>query len=144
MLEGKRAKWYHQRHELFSTPFIDRLDLPEDDKLLLKLIVAGHHKDFSFLFDHIQHGYKTSEDIFSLTEDGKLDWEEETRKIDDQFIQWFLKGYDISLKPSPLALPMQMIKDYTRKPVNTSSINFRELLFAAGALKQCDHLAFSE
>ena len=67
MLEGKRANWYHQRHELFSTPFIDRLDLTEEDKMLLKLIVAGHHKDFSFLFDHIQHGYKTGEDIFSLT-----------------------------------------------------------------------------
>lgn len=141
MLEGMRANWYHQRHELFSTPFIDRLDLPEEDKLLLKLIVAGHHKDFSFLFDHIQHGYKTGEDFFSLTEDGKLDWEEETLKIDDQFIQSFLKEHHISLKSSPLALPMQLVKDYTRKPVNTSSINFRELLLAAGALKQCDHLA---
>ena len=141
MLEGKQANWYHQRHELFSTPFIDRLDLPEEDKLLLKLIVAGHHKDFSFLFDHIQHGYKTGEDIFSLTEDGKLDWEEETRKMDDRFIQSFLKEHRISLKPSPLALPMQLVKDYTRKPVNTTSINFRELLLAAGALKQCDHSA---
>ena len=141
MLEGNSRYWFQQRHELFSTPFIDRLDLPEEDKLLLKLIVAGHHKDFSFLIDHIQHGYKTGEDIFSLTEDGKLDWEEETRKIDNQFIQSFLKEYHVSLKPSPLALPMQLIKDYTRKPVNTTSINFRELLLAAGALKQCDHLA---
>lgn len=141
MLEGKRANWYHQRHELFSTPFIDRLDLPEEDKLLLKLIVAGHHKDFSFLFDHIQHGYKTDEDIFSLTEDGKLVWEEEIRKIDDRFIQSFLKEYHVSLKPSPLALPMQLVKDYTRKPVNTTNVNFRELLLAAGALKHCDHLA---
>lgn len=141
MLEGNPKNWYHQRHELFSTPFIDRLNLPEGDKLLIKLIVAGHHKDFSFLFDHIQHGYKTGEDIFSLTEDGKLDWEEETRKIDDRFIQSFLKEYQVSLKASPLALPMQLVKDYTRKPVNTTSINFRELLLAAGALKQCDHLA---
>jgi CRISPR-associated endonuclease/helicase Cas3 len=141
MLEGKWANWYHQRHELFSTPFIDRLELPEEDKLLVKLIVAGHHKDFSFLFDHIQHGYKTGEDIFSLTEDGKLDWEEETLKIDDRFIQSFLKEHSISLKPSPMTLPMQLVKDYTRKPVNTTSINFRELLLSAGALKQCDHLA---
>ncbi len=141
MLNGNSRDWYHQRHELFSTPFIDLLDLPEEDKLLLKLIVAGHHKDFSFLFDHIQHGYKTGEDIFSLTEDGKLDWEEEMREIDDRFIQSFLKEYHVSLKPSPLVLPMQLVKDYTRKPVNTTSINFRELLLAAGALKQCDHLA---
>ncbi len=141
MLNGNSRDWYHQRHELFSAPFVDRLDLPEEDKLIVKLIVAGHHKDFSFLFDHIQHGYKTGEDIFSLTEDGKLDWEEETRKIDDRFIQSFLNEYEVSLKPSPLVLPMQLVKDYARKPINTSSINFRELLLAAGALKQCDHLA---
>jgi len=141
MLEGNPRYWYHQRHELFSTPFIDRLDLPEKNRLLLKLIVAGHHKDFSFLFEHIQHGYKSGEDIFSLTEDGKLDWDEETQKIDDLFIQSFLKEYHISLNPSPLALPMQLVKDYTRKPVNTANVNFRELLLAAGALKQCDHLA---
>lgn len=141
MLEGNPRYWYHQRHELFSTPFIDRLDLPEEDKLIVKLIVAGHHKDFSFLIDHIQHGYKTGEDFFSLTEDGKLNWEEETQKIDDRFVQSFLKEYHISLHPSPFALPMQLVKDYTRKPANTTSINFRELLLAAGALKQCDHSA---
>jgi CRISPR-associated endonuclease/helicase Cas3 len=141
MLLGQQTRWYCQRHELFSTPFIDHTDLPEKDKMLLKLIVAGHHKDFSFLFDHIQKGYKTSEDIFSLTEDGKLDWEEETRKIDDRFIQLFLKEYHVSLTPSPLVLPMQLVKDYTREPANTTSINFRELLLAAGALKQCDHSA---
>lgn len=141
MLLGNSKDWYHQRHELFSTPFVDRLDFPEEDKLLVKLIVAGHHKDFSFLFDHIQHGYKTGEDVFSLTEDGKLDWEEQTRKINDQFILSFLEEYDVSLKPSSLALPMQLVKDYAQKPVNASNINFRELLLAAGALKQCDHLA---
>ncbi|OJU50688.1 MAG: hypothetical protein BGN96_08420 [Bacteroidales bacterium 45-6] len=141
MLKGNSRHWYHQRHELFSTPFIDLLDLPEEDKLLLKLIVAGHHKDFSFLFEHIQHGYKTGEDFLSFNENGKLDWEEETQKIDDRFIQSFLKEYQVSLKPSLLALPIQIVKDYTRKPANTTSINFRELLLAAGALKQCDHSA---
>lgn len=141
MLEGKRAKWYHQRHELFSTPFIDRLDLPEEDKLLLKLIVAGHHKDFNFLFDHIQKGYKTCEDILSFGEDGKLDWDEETQKLNDGFILLFLKEYNVSLKSCPLTLPIQLVKDYARKPVNSTNINFRELLLAAGALKQCDHSA---
>jgi len=141
MLEGKRANWYHQRHELFSTPFIDQLDLPKEDKQLLKLIVVGHHKDFSFLFDHIQKGYKTGEDIFSLTEEGKLDWEEEIRKIDERFIVSFLKGYNVVLRPNTLTLPVQLIKEYTSKPVNSTNIDFCDLLLAAGALKQCDHLA---
>ncbi|WP_321331274.1 CRISPR-associated helicase Cas3' [uncultured Bacteroides sp.] len=141
MLLGKQKNWYHQRHELFSVPFVEQLDLPEEDKLLLKLIIAGHHKDFIFLFNHIQKGYKTGEDLLSLGEDGKLDWDEETKKLNDRFIQSFLKGYHVSLKSSPLVLPIQLIKDYTRNPVNSTNINFKELLLAAGALKQCDHSA---
>lgn len=141
ILSGKRANWYHQRHELFSVPLIEQLDLPEADKMFLKLIVAGHHKDFNFLFDHIQHGYKTGEDLFSFGEDGKLEWDEETQKLNHEFIRSFLKEYNVSLKPRPLDLPIQLIKDYTRSPINSGNINFRELLLAAGALKQCDHSA---
>ena len=133
MIEGNPRDWYHQRHELFSTPFIDLLDLPDEDKLLLKLIVVGHHKDFNFLFAHIQHGYKTGDDIFSITEDGKLDWEKETQKIDYRFIQSFLKEYNISLKLSSLAMPIQLVKDYSRNPVNTKNVNFKELILAAGS-----------
>lgn len=141
LLAGRRANWYHQRHELFSVPFIDQLDLPEGDKLLLKLIVAGHHKDFNFLFDHIQHGYKTGEDMFSFGEDGKLDWDKETLKLNDRFIQSLLKGYNVPLKPGSLTLPVQMVKDYSRNPINSKKMNFQEVLLAAGALKQCDHSA---
>ncbi|MDD4603956.1 MAG: CRISPR-associated helicase Cas3' [Bacteroidales bacterium] len=141
MLLGKRTNWYHQRHELFSVPFVEQMDLPEEDKLLLKLIVAGHHKDFFFLFDHIQKGYKTGEDFLSLGEDGKLDWDEETQKLNHKFIWSFLKEYNVSLNPSSLALPMQLVKEYTRNPINSGNINFQELLLAAGALKLCDHSA---
>ncbi len=141
MLKGKRANWYHQRHELFSTPFIDFLDLLEEDKLLLKLIVAGHHKDFSFLFDHIQHSYKTGEDLFSFGEDGKLSWEKEIQKLNYQYISTFLKEYDVFFGIHSLPLPFELIKNYSLKPVNAAHLNFQELLLTAGALKQCDHSA---
>ena len=141
MLSGKRANWYHQRHELFSIPFIDQMDLSEEDNFLLKLIVAGHHKDFNFLFDHIQHGYKTGEDLFSFGEDGKLDWDEETRKLNHIFIKRFLRDYGVSLDSHSLKAPFDEIKEYARKPVNTANVNFQKLLLAAGALKQCDHSA---
>ncbi|MCF8458179.1 MAG: CRISPR-associated helicase Cas3' [Bacteroidales bacterium] len=141
VLKGNPRDWYHQRHELFSAPFVDHLDLPIEDKLLIKLIVAGHHKDFNFLFDHIQHGYKTGEDLFSFGEDGKLDWDEETEKLNFKFIKTFLKDYSISMDSNLLNPPFVEIKEYAHKPVNTSNINFQELLLAAGALKQCDHSA---
>ncbi|MCK9435761.1 MAG: CRISPR-associated helicase Cas3' [Synergistaceae bacterium] len=144
MLSGKHANWYHQRHELFSVSLVEQLDLPEDDKLLLKLIVVGHHKDFYFLFDHIQHSYKTGKDMFSFGEDGKLDWDEETQKLNYQFIRSFLKEYNVLFNTSSLILPIQLVKNYARNPVNTTSNIFRDLLLAAGALKQCDHSASAD
>jgi len=141
MLLGKRANWYHQRHELFSVPFINQLDSSEKDKLLLKLIVAGHHKDFNFLFDFIQHSYKNGEDIFSFSEVGKLEWNEEIEKLNVDYIKSFLMDYGILLTSNSLIPPFVEIKEYSRKPVNTASINFQELLLAAGTLKQCDHSA---
>lgn len=141
ILSGKRANWYHQRHELFSVPFINQQDLSEEDKLLLKLIVAGHHKDFNFLFDFIQCSYMSGEDMFSFSEDGKLEWDEETGKLNAGFIKSFLKDYGVSLSSTSLTPPFTEIKEYSRKPVNTANINFQDLLLAAGALKQCDHSA---
>ncbi|MCK9269423.1 MAG: CRISPR-associated helicase Cas3' [Bacteroidales bacterium] len=141
LLSGKRANWYHQRHELFSVPLIDCLDFSIEDKLLLKLIVAGHHKDFNYLSDHIQHGYKTGEDLFSFSEDGKLEWDEEFKKLNHKFIKSLLKDYGILLNSRSLHSPFAEIKEYSNIPVNAKNINFQELLMAAGALKQCDHLA---
>lgn len=141
MLSGKQSDWYRQRHELFSVPFINQLELSETDKWLIKLIVAGHHKDFETLFKNINESYKTGEDIFSFGEDGKLDWEEETGKLDYQFAQSFLKEYDVSINSGKLPLPNAEVKEYIRNQVNSSNGSFQELLLAAGALKQCDHLA---
>jgi CRISPR-associated endonuclease/helicase Cas3 len=141
ILIGKKTNWFHQRHELFSVLFINQLNLPEHDKLFLKLIVAGHHKDFNFLFDFIQHSYKTGEDIFSFSEEGKLEWKEEFQKLDWQFINSFLNDYEITLPENSVSDPFDMIKEYSRKPVNSSNPIFQELLLLAGALKQCDHMA---
>lgn len=141
MLLGKRANWYYQRHELFSVPFINQLVLSQEDKLFIKLIVAGHHKDINFLFNFIQHFYKTGDDLFSFSEDGKLEWDEEAGKLNAGFIKSFLNDYGVLLNSSILVPPFAEIKAYSRKPVNTANINFQELLLGAGALKQCDHSA---
>lgn len=141
MLSGYHSNWYHQRHELFSALFVDQIELPEKDKFLLKLIVTGHHKDFNFLFDHIQHYYKTGVDLFSFGEEGKLDWDEETEKLNHEFVVEFLKEYGITLHANKFKLPYSEIKEYAQKPVNTTASFFQDLLLAAGALKHCDHLA---
>ena len=141
ILRDKPNKWYRQRHELFSVPFIDQLYLPEEDKLTLKLIVAGHHKDINFLYNFIQCSYKTGGDLFSFSEDGKLEWDEEEEKLNHEFIKVFISDYGISLDSNKLKPPFVEVNEYARKRVNTYSVNFQELLLAAGALKQCDHSA---
>ncbi|MEI6898481.1 MAG: CRISPR-associated helicase Cas3' [Bacteroidota bacterium] len=141
ILIRKHGNWYHQRHELFSVPFINQMVLPEEDILLLKLIVAGHHKDFNFLFDFIQHSYKSGTDMLSFTEDGKLDWDEETGKLNAAFIKSFLNDYGISLSSTTLIPPFSEIKEYCKEPFNTANVYFQELMLASGALKHCDHSA---
>lgn len=141
ILYGKRANWYQQRHELFSIPFIDNLTVPAEDKLLIKFIVAGHHKDFKFLCNFIENSYKTGDDFFTFSEDGKLEWNEEVEKLNITYINSILKNHEVPLNCSELKLPFSEIKEYSQKPVNALNINFRELFMAAGALKQCDHSA---
>ncbi len=141
ILLGKRAAWYHQRHELFSVPFIDKLLLDENDKLLLELVVAGHHKDFKSLLDFIQGSYKNGSDLFSFSEDGKLEWIEELSKLDLEFVRSFLNNYKIQIEPKPLTDSIIDLKKYLRDPANTYSSDFLKLLLLVGALKQCDHSA---
>ncbi|MBP8945834.1 MAG: CRISPR-associated endonuclease Cas3'', partial [Paludibacteraceae bacterium] len=141
MLNGKCAEWYHQRHELFSVPFIDMLNLKNDDKWLLKMIIAGHHKDFKSLYNLILHNYKSEEDFFSFGQDGKLDWDQEVEKINIPYIQSLLEMFEISIKLNKLTLPVELLKKYSRNPINSSNPYFNELVLAAGALKQCDHSA---
>lgn len=141
ILEGKTAEWYHQRHELFSVPFIDMLNLKNDDKWLLKMIIAGHHKDFKSLYDLILHNYKSEEDFFSFGQDGKLDWDQEVEKLNIPYIQSLLEIFEISIKLDRFILPVKLIKKYNSNPINSGNTNFKELVLAAGALKQCDHSA---
>lgn len=141
MLRGKHSDWYRQRHELFSAPFIDMLDLSEKDILSVMLIVIGHHKDFNYLYGFIQNSYKNGKDSFSFGEDGKLDWDEEIKKLNLEALQSILKGYQIPFKHIPLSMPRETIKKYSLSPIHSNDPDFIELLLASGALKQCDHLA---
>ena len=107
----------------------------------MKLIIAGHHKDFNFLSNHIQQSYNSNDDIFSFSEEGKLEWDEEFRKLNWQFAESLLNEYDITFQKNSLSNPFNVINEYSKKPFNSSNSKFQELLLLSGALKQCDHMA---
>ena len=51
--------WNLQRHESYSIPFLDKLDIPKREKLLVQRAILGHHKTFSSLLEKL----KSAEDI---------------------------------------------------------------------------------
>ncbi|MFQ5753275.1 MAG: CRISPR-associated helicase Cas3', partial [bacterium] len=51
--------WNHQRHEIYSVPFVDKLALTEEENLLIKRAILGHHKDFANLVKR----YKSNEEL---------------------------------------------------------------------------------
>lgn len=59
LLKKKRNCWNNQRHELYSIPFVDKLNINDSEKNLIKKIVLAHHKDFKTLAKK----YKSKEDL---------------------------------------------------------------------------------
>lgn len=145
MLRGEKNKWMKQRHELYSIPYIENSQLPKEQKEYVKLVVAGHHKNFDELFSFIEHSYQTDEkDSFTLEliEDGRISFETECkRNIDLDYVQQLLKQHDIVLKEFKPELPRLLLLQYKRNPISLSSPDYLNLLLLAGGFKQCDHLS---
>ena len=49
VLKKKPNHWCRQRHEIYSVPFVDKLNLAGDEKRLVKKMILAHHKDFETL-----------------------------------------------------------------------------------------------
>ena len=59
VLSGKPNFWNFQRHEIYSAPFVEKLDLPVHERLLITCAVLAHHRDFATLAGLI----KSKEDL---------------------------------------------------------------------------------
>jgi CRISPR-associated endonuclease/helicase Cas3 len=146
LLEGKKDnQWNGQRHELFSIPFINGLNVETDVKQLLKLIVAGHHRDFETLHHkYISRSYSNgTADEFG--EDGLLNFEMEFEKLNVKEVKQLLKNsYQINLGEFKVLSPHKLVLFYLRKfndgKASIKSEEYFKILLLFGALKHCDHL----
>ncbi len=60
VLKGiKPNYWNNQRHEIYSIPFIDKIEISETEKILLQRTIIGHHKTFFELLEK----WKADEDL---------------------------------------------------------------------------------
>ncbi|MEN6619257.1 MAG: CRISPR-associated helicase Cas3' [Rikenellaceae bacterium] len=145
MLRGERHTWMKQRHELYSIPFIDGLSIDDPDKEIIKLVVAGHHKNYNELFSLIEHSYKQTDGndfLLELEEDSKLSFEREFKQyINTNYIGLLLNEYNLKINKIQPELSRKFILDYKRNPIKLNQENYFNLLLMIGGFKQCDHLS---
>lgn len=144
LLRKEKHRWLYQRHELFSIPFIDALNINDSDKKIIKLVVAGHHKDFEELFGFIEHAYKQKiKNAFLLSvDDTLLSFEDEFRdNLNSIWINKLLQNYNLSIGRIDPTLPRDLILDYKLHSIKLRDDTFMQTLLLAGGFKQCDHLS---
>jgi CRISPR-associated endonuclease/helicase Cas3 len=142
LLLGQKHEWKHQRHELFSLPFVQSLS--DQEKELIYFIIAGHHKDFETLIRNLEsYG---SEDYFELDLKGTeeictFEKEFENHVSVDKVLN-LLKIYKYNLEVPIIHNPKKKLQQFIKKKFVNKNEQLN-LLLLSGAFKQCDHLASS-
>jgi CRISPR-associated endonuclease/helicase Cas3 len=143
ILLDKPHKWRQQRHELFSLPFVESLNIAEKD--LIFYIVAGHHKDFETLIRNLEN-YGSNDDTFGLEVAGAEDiitFEHEfENNISVDEVQHLIKDYGFEPNAPIIQNPKNKLYRFIKKPFDDKREQIK-LIMLAGAFKQCDHLASS-
>lgn len=126
--------WNRQRHELLSMPYVQALQgFPDDEKLLIERVVAGHHKTFDKLgYNFIPDAYDNGEfptEFAKVAHEGALDIIEKVGE--GQYTLGDIKAIS----------PKNFVLDYIDECKDEDVQNPHDLLMLVGAFKHCDHLA---
>lgn len=142
LLFGIKNDWRHQRHELFSLPYIQSLS--DEEKDIIYLVVAGHHKDFETLIN-ILDSYSLDDDCdyYGLDLGGieKINsFEEEfENNIPHSKVVELLMNFGYNVKYPVIHNPKEQLKEFIKTDLNKKEKI--KLLLLTGAFKQCDHLS---
>lgn len=142
MLRNQGKQWQRQRHELFSSLFVDSLNLDSQQKELVKYAIVCHHRPVNLLFDNAYHLYKEEDGgFYDLMSEGKKDFKEEFDKLDIGEIKKILDNYKIACTDNEINTDIHdHLRLLQRKDLSLSQLSSVVLLLLIGAMKQCDHL----
>jgi CRISPR-associated endonuclease/helicase Cas3 len=146
LLLGKSNNWNFQRHELFSLPFIDVLNKYDRNIIkLIKLVVAGHHKDYKQLQMALRVYAAPGEfGILDTIEDEAEPFETAFKShVNITAALNLLRVYNINSNSNKLTSirPIEsLIRNYNKKPYKPKDDHYFALMLLFGALKWCDHL----
>ncbi|MFT4153629.1 CRISPR-associated helicase Cas3' [Parafilimonas sp.] len=142
LLNGKPNQWKYQRHELFSIPFIDALVGYEKDILhLIKLAVAGHHKDFETLQQQLAF-YETGDSFGMLPslEDRKSFSESFKESVNIKEVLTILALYSVPVQSFQPKSIEGLIRLYNKSSITLNQKDYFTLMLLFGGLKWADHL----
>ncbi len=145
VLAGLPDQWEKQRHELFSLPFVDALQGIDSDLLkIMRLVVAGHHKDFEKLQTYANRYEKPDENLELLEGLDEEDIEDFVsafcKNVDLKGALQLLQHYQVSVNAVNPKSIIGMIRGYNAKPRKMSEADYFKLLLLFGGLKWCDHM----
>lgn len=148
LLKGLPNDWQRQRHELFSLPFVEALEVEDAFKKQLGLAIAGHHKNYHELAKYISEYTSSRRHSLGAIEDDLLNFETEFNKTNQESVKSILSDiYSISIKHPVSVHPETLVYPYL-KGIRNSGTSLTEdylfLLLLFGALKHCDHLGSAQ
>ena len=139
ILRGEDSNWNSQRHELFSLPFTAKLPLNDLDKKFVMRVVAGHHRSYEWLREHISFNYETDPEEFQR-EFEKVDIQGAVI-IANELEQGIISESISVIEPDKIIIEFNReVRKAVRLPKNDNQAFFTQLLMM-GAFHQCDHLS---
>ncbi|MBC8525742.1 MAG: CRISPR-associated helicase Cas3' [Candidatus Cloacimonetes bacterium] len=153
VLRKQKNHWEHQRHEVYSTIFTNKLNIDQEKLILIQKAILAHHKTFFYL----NQKYKTEDDLKNemIFWSDKIDYHpedllENLRRIPARNISTILEFIKLKINEMSLNVSMQSIKYREirdpveeivkkHKDINIDSKEFLQNMFLWGALKICDH-----
>lgn len=162
LLKGKKNHWLHNRHEIYSVPFVEMLPFGVEQKDLVARSILGHHKDFETILEYLysekeieeyKHNYDSRVNPLDFKDNlnSKLNvsylvgLKRQLQKSYDRYAtgdsHFDFSTIDFNLQENPIkryAMP------FLKERYQTDEENYWRQMFLLGATRLCDHMGSAE
>lgn len=162
VLKKKNNQWGHNRHEIFSVPFVGMLKFPPEYKELIAQAIIGHHKDFETLLEYVySDDYIKSYSLNSASDINPLDFKKNlVNKLDATYLKGLKNRlqkfynkhacgkrkfeFDNIVFPSVKNPIKEFVWPYIKENSNPVGTKYWQQMLMSGCVKLCDHMGSAE
>jgi CRISPR-associated endonuclease/helicase Cas3 len=162
VLKKKKNQWRHNRHEIFSVPFVEMLPFSPDHKKLIAQSILAHHKDFETLLDYLYSEEQVEEYRRNLSSGiNPIDFKDnllQGLKVDyllelkshlqshyDRYApgnrHFDFRNIDFSSEQNPIR---SIAMSYLNENSQSDDKRYWQQMLLSGATKLCDHMGSAE